>query len=98
MKAGSLTILGFIKITFGPYDINFLLHVRARLYKCQGWRVGPRRQGARPSRADTRKEIHITSGSLRCPSTTLLATLRIRSPSRIIPHQPAAFHSSSVKG
>lgn len=82
MKSGTLTILGFIKITFGPYDINFLLYVSARLYKCQGWRVGPRWQGARPSRADTCKETHITTGASNYPSTTLLEP-RYNPPSRI---------------
>lgn len=65
---------GCLRTTCGAYDVNFLLYGAARSHKCQGWRVGPHRQGAGPSRADTRKEIHLMIGAPRSAAPPMLTT------------------------
>lgn len=65
MKPRIPTFHGCLRTTCGAYDVNFLLYVAARSHKCQGWRVGPHRRGAGPSRADTRKEIRLMIGAPR---------------------------------
>lgn len=65
MKPRIPTSHGCLWTTCGAYDVNFLLYVAARSHKCQGWRVGPLWRGAGPSRADTRKEIHLMIGAPR---------------------------------
>lgn len=86
--------------TRGASDVNFLLYVAARSHKCQGWRVGPYRRGARPSRADTRKLLHLMIGAPRRAAPPASTSQRRQTHLFLssTPFQDAACHPSLVKG